>query len=65
MGREEIVVLIGPEGSVKIEVTGVEGPRCEALTRNLERSLGSVFEREKKTEYFQREKVRHRRPQTR
>lgn len=42
---EELDVVIGPTGEVRIEVRGVKGDRCLALTEDLERRLGIVVGR--------------------
>ena len=39
---QEIEVQIDADGRVKIEVRGVTGRKCEALTRELEQMLGGV-----------------------
>ena len=39
---QEIEVEIDADGRVKIEVRGVAGSKCEALTRELEQMLGGV-----------------------
>lgn len=50
---EEIDVHIDPQGRVRIEVRGVTGKRCEALTRDLEQMLGGqVVEREYQDSYY-------------
>ena len=39
---EEIVIEIGTSGDVRIEVNGVKGEGCKALTKGLEDALGTV-----------------------
>lgn len=39
---QEIAVHIDRNGRVRIEVSGVAGPKCEDLTRQLEQALGGV-----------------------
>jgi hypothetical protein len=39
---QEIDVRIDPSGKVEIEVRGVTGKKCEALTHDLEQMLGGV-----------------------
>ena len=51
MGKETIIVDVGPDGEVEVEVHGVQGPGCETLTRDLEASLGRLRDRRKKREY--------------
>ena len=50
---QELEIVISPTGEVKIEVKGVAGGHCVDLTRDLERSLGEVEERQFKAEYYQ------------
>jgi len=40
METQELDVLVMPDGTVKVEVRGVRGPRCLLLTEDLERALG-------------------------
>lgn len=62
--QEEITVEIMPDGEVKIEVNGVVGSGCAALTKALEESLGVTTSDEKKAEFHRRE-VQHVRSQNR
>lgn len=48
---EEIKLKIMPDGQVRIEVRGVDGPRCLELTEALEKELGLVVKREKTPEF--------------
>ena len=51
---QEITVAIAPDGTVDIEVNGVTGPACEALTAELEKALGGhVLDRRHKSTYHQ------------
>ena len=51
---QEITVTIGPDGKVDIEVHGVTGPQCEAITAELEQKLGgTVLERRHKDSFHQ------------
>ncbi len=53
-GIEEIEVRIDPDGTVRLEVHGVIGDRCEALTAQLEAALGGqVLERRHKDSFYQ------------
>lgn len=63
-GKEEITVDITPDGEVKIEVNGVVGSGCTALTKALEESLGVTTSDEKKAEFHRRE-VQHVRSENR
>lgn len=48
---QELVVDIMPDGTVRIEGKGFEGPECERLSKELESALGEVTQRVKKPEY--------------
>ena len=51
---QEIDVRIDPDGRVEIDVRGVSGAKCEAITARLEAALGGqVLERQHKDSYFQ------------
>lgn len=51
---QEITVSIAPDGTVDLEVHGVSGAKCEALTELLEQKLGGqVLERRRKDSYYQ------------
>jgi hypothetical protein len=51
MELQEIEVVIGPDGTTRIEVRGVAGPSCLELTADLEKALGGeVLERERTAE---------------
>ena len=44
MELQEIEVFIEKDGRVRIEVRGVQGPRCLELTKALEAALGGQIE---------------------
>lgn len=50
---EEIKIDVSPEGEVVIGVTGVTGPSCHDLTREIEDALGSTTDRQNTAEYDQ------------
>ena len=52
MDKQQVELIIRPDGTVEESVSGVSGPECEALTESFEKALGVVTEREKKAEYF-------------
>jgi hypothetical protein len=52
MEMQELEVLISPTGEVKIEVKGAQGDSCLELTRGLENALGTVEDRQLKSEYY-------------
>ena len=49
-----IEVIIGPDGSLKIDAVGFQGADCEKATAFLEKALGQVKGRQKKPAYHQR-----------
>lgn len=51
MELQEIEVVIGPDGTARVEVHGVSGPACLELTEQLEAALGGeVVSRELRPE---------------
>ncbi|HEY7724168.1 MAG TPA: DUF2997 domain-containing protein [Anaeromyxobacteraceae bacterium] len=50
----EIEVVIGADGTVRLETRGLKGPECLAETTGLEKALGRVVRRERTSEYYQR-----------
>ncbi len=56
MAKPKIIVEIDEFGETKLEVKGVSGQSCTALTEELEREIGEVKKRKLKTEYFQKAK---------
>jgi hypothetical protein len=51
---QEIDVFVKPDGTVKIEVRGVKGEKCLALTEELEALLGgSIIERTHTEEFYE------------
>ncbi len=55
--KTELEFHIGPDGTVKLEVKGVKGAKCLDITKELEKELGMVLEREKTGEYYENEVV--------
>jgi len=58
MAQRIIEVVIGPDGSLKIEAVGFQGMGCEKATAFLEKALGRISGRNKKSEYYQREELK-------
>jgi len=66
---QEIDVFVKPDGTVKLEVRGVKGDKCLALTEEIEKLLGDrVQQRVHTDEFYQAEqeqvldeKIEHRR----
>lgn len=53
---QEIDVILKPDGTVKLEVHGVKGDKCLALTEDLEKLLGArIVERTHTDEFYQAE----------
>ena len=50
--KAEIEVVIGPDGTVRIETRGLQGEPCIQETRELEKAVGRVERREKTREYY-------------
>jgi hypothetical protein len=48
---QKITVTIDADANVRVEVNGVTGKACHALTADLERALGKVREVENKADY--------------
>lgn len=48
----QVLVTISEEGDVKVEAKGVTGTGCNALTKAIEDSLGSVKSDQAKPEMF-------------
>ncbi|HEX3002467.1 MAG TPA: DUF2997 domain-containing protein [Methanoregula sp.] len=55
MDCQEMEVTIDKEGRIQVNVKGVQGTGCLALTRELEDALGVVERREYSAEYYQQE----------
>ncbi len=57
--KQELQFRIGSDGTIKLEVKGVKGAKCLELTKELEKELGLLVQREKTSEYFQVAEVEH------
>ncbi|MEM7129718.1 MAG: DUF2997 domain-containing protein [Chloroflexota bacterium] len=51
MQREEIEILVHPDGSVEYTIKGIKGSGCESISQLLEQ-LGRVEVEEKTGEYY-------------
>ena len=51
--RQEIEVLIGADGTVRLETRGLKGQSCLDETAGLEKALGRVVRRQKTSEFWQ------------
>jgi hypothetical protein len=54
----KMFVTITPTGNIKIQVEGIKGKKCVALSMALEESLGEVADRKFTSEYYQDESVK-------
>ncbi|MBN1699182.1 MAG: DUF2997 domain-containing protein [Spirochaetales bacterium] len=54
--RHDIDITITSTGEVSLTVSGIDGPRCVELTKDIENDLGEVLSKEKTSEYFNPEK---------
>ena len=53
--KKDIIITIGPDGNVNLQVEGVAGKDCLDFTKFLEEELGEVTERVHTAEYYQEE----------
>ena len=53
MKKREMIITIGPDGGVNIEVQGVPGADCVDFSKFLEDELGTVTDRERTPEFYQ------------
>ncbi|MEI6809737.1 MAG: DUF2997 domain-containing protein [bacterium] len=47
-----IEIIVGPDGSLKIDAVGFKGADCEKATAYLEKALGKQKGKEKKPEFY-------------
>jgi len=47
-----IEVEINEHGEVSLEVNGAHGQECEDMTADIEKALGTVSSRKRKSEYY-------------
>lgn len=50
--RQEIEIVIRPDGTVEEKVTGITGSACENATEAIERALGDVVKRDHTPDYY-------------
>ena len=53
MTQKSIEIIVGIDGSLKIEAVGFAGADCEKATAFLEQVLGTATARKQKPEYYQ------------
>jgi len=51
--KQELMISIGPDGNVNIEVKGIPGGDCLDITKEIEEELGVVTNRDYTSEYYQ------------
>jgi len=51
MTGRTIEVVVGPDGTLKIDAVAFQGADCEKATQFLEEALGQVSARQRKPEY--------------
>ncbi|MDQ7781339.1 MAG: DUF2997 domain-containing protein [Desulfomonilaceae bacterium] len=54
---QEIDVFVKPDGTVKVEVRGVKGGKCLALTESIEQLLGGTIVERVFTDDFENDEV--------
>lgn len=53
--KTELEITIGPDGEVRIVTHGLKGQACIAETKDLEKAVGEVKNREKTREFYLQE----------
>lgn len=53
MNMETLKVIINEQGRVEIKVEGIAGDACLLITKDLEKILGTVIEREMTSEAYE------------
>jgi hypothetical protein len=53
--KAELEITIGPDGQVRIVTHGLTGQACLTETKELEKAVGEVKQREKTREFYVRE----------
>ena len=51
--REELIVIISPQGDVKVEIKGIKGPRCLDVVKRFEQHVGLVTQRQPTSEFYE------------
>ncbi|MBI4576753.1 MAG: DUF2997 domain-containing protein [Planctomycetes bacterium] len=51
--KQELEIVIAPDGKVSIRVRCVKGAACEELTRPIQEALGQVVGQERTDEYYE------------
>lgn len=50
---EQIIIVVSPDGTTKVETKGFQGSTCKDATKALEQALGTVESETLKPEYHQ------------
>lgn len=51
--KEELIIEVLPDGSLKIKTEGFKGSDCETELKPIEEAMGRVTERERTSDYYQ------------
>lgn len=49
---KQIIIMVGPDGSVSIEAQNYKGTECDAATRPFEVALGQITKKQRKPEFY-------------
>jgi len=52
--KRTIKIVIGLDGSTRVETKGFKGQTCEAVTKELEEALGSREKNQRTAEFFEK-----------
>ncbi len=55
----EVTVTIKDDGTISVDVGGVKGTGCDALTKAIEEALGNVTAKQRKPEYNLKAETSH------
>lgn len=56
--RNEIEILISPEGYLKYHVQGIKGTRCVNVMKDMVKDTGRIDQMTYTSEYYQKEEVK-------
>ena len=51
--REELIITVNPDGTLKIKTEGFKGSDCEAELKPLAEALGTTTATERSSDYYQ------------
>jgi len=52
---EEIVIRVGKDGKINLNVAGIKGGSCKDLTKALEKAFGSVVDTKNTGEFYEQQ----------